>query len=77
MEKNAAGAQEIRRGVGFIHVHHKVELSSIGREYVVDPIEDLVPVCPNCHAMLHTRKPALTIDGLRAILHKQRTVKPD
>lgn len=64
-------------GRGFIHVDHKVELSSIGREYVVDPIKDLVPVCPNCHAMLHTQKPALTIEELRAILHKQRTVKPD
>lgn len=64
-------------GRGFIHVHHKVELSSIGGEYVVDPITDLVPVCPNCHAMLHTRKPALTIEELRAILHKQRIAKPN
>lgn len=64
-------------GRGFIHVHHEVELSSIGGEYVVDPIEDLVPVCPNCHAMLHTHKPALTIDELRDILHRQRMARPD
>lgn len=64
-------------GLGFIHVHHKVELSSIGGEYVVDPIKDLVPVCPNCHAMLHTKKPALTIEELRDILHTQRMAKPD
>jgi len=40
-------------GVGFIHVHHVVPLASIGDEYEVDPVKDLVPVCPNCHAMLH------------------------
>lgn len=40
-------------GEGFIHVHHLVPLSSIGKDYVVDPIKDLIPVCPNCHAMLH------------------------
>ncbi|RCW21458.1 HNH endonuclease [Ciceribacter lividus] len=40
-------------GTGFIHVHHVVPLASIGDEYEVDPVKDLVPVCPNCHAMLH------------------------
>lgn len=40
-------------GEGFIHVHHKVPLSSIRKEYVVNPVKDLIPVCPNCHAMLH------------------------
>lgn len=56
-------------GEGFIHVHHVRELASIGEEYVVEPIADLRPVCPNCHAMLHTRIPALTIDDLRRCLH--------
>lgn len=55
-------------GEGFIHVHHLREISSIGNEYEVDPIEDLRPVCPNCHAMLHTDRPALTIDSLRQFL---------
>jgi len=40
-------------GKGFIHVHHIVPISSIGEEYELDPVHDLVPVCPNCHAMLH------------------------
>ena len=40
-------------GEGFIHVHHIVPISTIGEGYVVDPIKDLIPVCPNCHAMLH------------------------
>ena len=40
-------------GKGFIHVHHIVPLNKIGKEYVVDYKNDLIPVCPNCHAMLH------------------------
>jgi 5-methylcytosine-specific restriction protein A len=54
-------------GKGFIHVHHVVNLASIGREYTVDPIKDLVPVCPNCHAMLHTKNPAYTVEELRRV----------
>ncbi|MBD1822881.1 HNH endonuclease [Cyanobacteria bacterium FACHB-DQ100] len=38
---------------GFIHVHHLKPLSEIQQEYEVDPIADLRPVCPNCHAMIH------------------------
>ena len=56
-------------GEGFIHVHHLVQLSTIGTSYELDPVNDLVPVCPNCHAMLHrgTDTPR-TIDNLRQIL---------
>ncbi len=52
-------------GFGFIHVHHLTQLSDIGRGYEVDPIKDLRPVCPNCHAMLHQKNPSHTIDELR------------
>lgn len=55
-------------GRGFIHVHHVLELSSIKAEYKVRPIEDLRPVCPNCHAMLHRKKPAYTIDELKYLM---------
>jgi 5-methylcytosine-specific restriction protein A len=55
-------------GEGFIHVHHVVPLAQIGEAYVVDPIRDLRPVCPNCHAMLHKRTPPYTIEELREIL---------
>jgi 5-methylcytosine-specific restriction protein A len=40
-------------GYGFIHVHHVVPIASIGESYVLDPIKDLIPLCPNCHAMIH------------------------
>ena len=38
---------------GFTHVHHLTPLSEVGIEYEVDPIADLRPVCPNCHAVIH------------------------
>lgn len=57
---------------GYIHVHHKTPLSEIGQEYTVDPIEDLVPICPNCHSVLHLRNPILTIEELRAIIEKTK-----
>ena len=46
-------------GKGFIHVHHIIPISQIGSSYKINPKNDLIPVCPNCHAMLHTRNPAL------------------
>lgn len=42
-------------GHHFIHVHHIVPISSIGKEYKINPVTDLIPVCPNCHAMLHSK----------------------
>lgn len=59
-------------GKGFIHVHHLVPISSIGKEYQLDIERDLVPVCPNCHYMLH-RKPGgvYTIEELKAIIEKR------
>lgn len=57
-------------GEGFIHVHHIKPLASINAGYQVDPINDLRPVCPNCHAMLHRGKEQpLTIEELRALLN--------
>ena len=40
---------------GKIEVHHIVPISEIGTDYKVDPETDLIPVCPNCHAILHTK----------------------
>jgi len=56
-------------GTGFIHVHHVVPIASVGTGYRVDPVQDLVPVCPNCHAMLHRREPPLAIEELRGLVH--------
>jgi 5-methylcytosine-specific restriction protein A len=58
-------------GQGFIHVHHLKPLSEVGEAYRLDPIEDLRPVCPNCHAMLHQQRPALKIEKLKAIIRER------
>ena len=58
-------------GKGFIHVHHLRELSAVGSDYRVDPVNDLRPVCPNCHAMLHRRRPAFTVEELKTQLSLQ------
>ena len=59
-------------GKGFIHVHHLISVAALGAEYEVNPIEDLRPVCPNCHAMLHKKVPSLTIEELSEIAHNKR-----
>jgi 5-methylcytosine-specific restriction protein A len=55
-------------GEGFIEVHHRLRVSDMGAEYFVNPIKDLVPVCANCHAMLHRRTPPMTVEELRSVL---------
>lgn len=55
-------------GEGYAHIHHLKPLSEIGKEYELDPIKDLRPVCANCHAIIHRKKPAYTIDELKSII---------
>lgn len=38
-----------------IHVHHIKPISEQGGEHPIDPKNDLIPVCPNCHMALHTK----------------------
>ncbi|GFM34182.1 HNH endonuclease [Desulfovibrio subterraneus] len=40
-------------GQGFIEIHHVNPLHEKDGEREVDPVKDLVPVCSNCHRMLH------------------------
>ena len=57
-------------GKDFIHVHHIKPLSEIYEEYEVNPIQDLRPVCPNCHAMIHKKKPAYNIKEIQSLIIK-------
>ena len=59
-------------GKGFIHVHHIKPLAGMFGEYELNPIRDLVPVCPNCHAMLHTYNPPLSVEELKKILDENK-----
>lgn len=60
---------------GYIHVHHLRPLSEIGKAYNVDPANDLRPVCPNCHAALHRRIPAYSIDDICDFLKNRAEIK--
>jgi 5-methylcytosine-specific restriction enzyme A len=56
---------------GFMHVHHIKPMHELKREYTIDPIDDLIPLCPNCHAVVHLSKPVLTIPELKKLLKKR------
>jgi 5-methylcytosine-specific restriction enzyme A len=59
-------------GDGFIHIHHIVPISQMNGSYIINPREDLVPVCPNCHAMLHRNKEnCLSVEYLKNELKRK------
>ena len=49
-------------------VHHLLPIALTAGKYVVDPIIDLRPVCPNCHPMPHRQDPPIAIEDLRKLL---------
>lgn len=55
---------------GLIEVHHKTPISSYGKSIAVDPIRDLVPLCPNCHAVVHRRNPPIDPDELARVVRR-------
>ena len=59
-------------GKGFIHIHHLVPINEIGENYKIDYQKDLIPVCPNCHSMLHRKLYGreLTVDELKQELNR-------
>lgn len=59
-------------GRGFIHVHHLNPIAAIRQEYKLDPKNDLVPVCPNCHSMIHSRRPPFSIEEIIGIRNNKR-----
>jgi 5-methylcytosine-specific restriction protein A len=59
-------------GRGVIHVHHRTQLAHRDGEYEVDPIRDLIPVCPNCHAMIHLTREPLEVDALKTLIESTR-----
>jgi 5-methylcytosine-specific restriction protein A len=65
----------IELGKKYIHIHHIKPLKDIGEEYCIDPINDLVPLCPNCHAMVHQKEPPMPVAELEGkILPRYRAL---
>lgn len=65
------GAKFGKDGEGLIHVHHVVPVSLMNGSYRLEPGKDLIPVCPNCHAMLHRKNPPYSPEELRQFLRKE------
>jgi 5-methylcytosine-specific restriction protein A len=55
-------------GKGRIHVHHLNPIGKIGKQYTIDPKTDLIPVCPNCHFIIHLAEPPLTVEQVRSCI---------
>ena len=54
-----------------IEVHHIKPISEIGKSYKIDGTKDLIPLCPNCHMVIHSKN-AETINELKARLSEKR-----
>lgn len=59
-------------GHGFAECHHKSPLALRDKNEETD-LCDLAIVCPNCHRMLHRKRPWLTLDDLKAIYENQKS----
>jgi len=65
------GAKYGANMAGFIHVHHLKPLAQAGEEYQIEPVRDLRPVCPNCHAVLHWQT-TRSLDEVRELIQDTR-----
>lgn len=55
-------------GKNYIEVHHLIPVSMMGPNYQVDYSKDLVPLCSNCHSMVHRKSPPYTVEELIDII---------
>ena len=56
---------------GIIEVHHIDPISRKDGGHLVDPIEDMVPLCPNCHRMIHRKANGVYLpDELRKLIDR-------
>jgi len=57
-------------GKGYIEAHHILPVSSLKPNTIVT-INDLVPICSNCHTIIHRSKPLLTVEILKQSIEYQ------
>ena len=54
---------------GMIVVHHLKMISECDDEYIIDPENDLRPVCPNCHMVIHCKENGVySIDEVKKMM---------
>lgn len=60
-------------GKGFIEVHHKVPIAQRKGEYELVPERDMVPLCSNCHSMVHYKTIIpRDVDVLKELINKRK-----
>jgi len=59
-------------GKDYIEVHHIIPLSKMGGAFIIDPVKDLIPICSNCHAIIHRRTPTFSPEELKEILKEKK-----
>ena len=59
-------------GKNYIQVHHLIPVSSMGVNYQVDPSKDLIPLCSNCHSMVHRKSPPYTPDEIKGFIFNNK-----
>jgi 5-methylcytosine-specific restriction enzyme A len=57
---------------GHIEVHHIVPASGMGSGYQLNPATDLVPLCSNCHSVVHLTNPPTSVEEVRARVEANR-----
>lgn len=60
-----------------IEVHHITPVSTIGDNYVIDPINDLIPICPNCHTLAHKKNPPYTPNEIKQMIKETSNSKEE
>jgi 5-methylcytosine-specific restriction protein A len=61
-------------GENYIEVHHIESYTTKSKKvgvHSINPITDLIPICSNCHSMIHRKNPELSIDTIRKHIKKQ------
>ena len=57
----------------YIQIHHIIPLSELEGPKDVNPETDLIPLCANCHAIIHRRRnETLSIDQLIELINENR-----
>ena len=62
-------------GKEFIEVHHIKPLNEYKHEHLVDAKKDMIPVCANCHRMIHKeKKKTLSPEELKEIIKANKKI---
>ncbi len=56
---------------GFIEVHHRKQISESSGSRAVDAVSDLIPLCANCHRVVHLSNPPIDVEALKEEIQKR------